>query len=700
MSFKLRGKIILPILVFLLVMTAASVWYMRDYTSRVLRKTVNERLQSELRTVMVGLAGVRDSIIQDLDGTKIIRPARLLLSEKVSGDELAETLRVMHISLATKPFVKDGTFRYMNLIDRNGLVIMSSDPAEMGLDAAGGNSLMNGVVPEKRLAVRDKATFDKAMQSGKLAVSPAFTVDEPAKAYVSFIVPALDESGKPYGAVEACVDFSKVAQHHVANVKIGNEGMAFVAGLRGVILYHPASAMVMKEPDSTFITPAIVKEGVGRKNYDFKNIWWTSIYDTDPVTNWTVIVKVRDSEVFAPIYDFSVRLLLVNIIYILGITAMLFVVITRASKAIGRTLSFAGKIASGEFNEHIPVVSNDEIGALGRELNRMVAALKGMFERSEQQAKEAQEQANRAEKAVRDAQESQREAEKARKEGIQHAAAQLGELVNQLNAASQILQKSIVSVTNGAEEQQRQSDLNMEIINNLNNSVSHVQHSAENATQSALQAQGMAEGGAKAVSDVAAAITEVDKQAAQLKGSLNALGVKANAITAVMTVISDIADQTNLLALNAAIEAARAGDAGRGFAVVADEVRKLAEKTMTATREVGATVSEIQAAARENIVLMDATSSTVMNTSRLAEESGASILEIVNAVKANASHVTDIKNATWEQSNSSKEITLGVEKIDVIANSTTELMHNARRNLDEVTQAIADLAALIDRLKS
>ena len=61
----------------------------------------------------------------------------------------------------------------------------------------------------------------------------------------------------------------------------------------------------------------------------------------------------------------------------------------------------------------------------------------------------------------------------------------------------------------------------------------------------------------------------------------------AEGIGRIMNVISDIADQTNLLALNAAIEAARAGDAGRGFAVVADEVRKLAEKTMTATKEVG-----------------------------------------------------------------------------------------------------------------
>ncbi len=121
-----------------------------------------------------------------------------------------------------------------------------------------------------------------------------------------------------------------------------------------------------------------------------------------------------------------------------------------------------------------------------------------------------------------------------------------------------------------------------------------MQKNAAQAAESADNARTQAEKGAKIVDEAVSAINEINVLTEKLKANMDVLKEKADGISQVMTVISDIADQTNLLALNAAIEAARAGEAGRGFAVVADEVRKLAEKTMNATKEVGDAINEIQ----------------------------------------------------------------------------------------------------------
>jgi methyl-accepting chemotaxis protein len=132
-------------------------------------------------------------------------------------------------------------------------------------------------------------------------------------------------------------------------------------------------------------------------------------------------------------------------------------------------------------------------------------------------------------------------------------------------------------------------------------------------------------------------------------GIVHALSEGAQKIGQVVELIASIAGQTNLLALNATIEAARAGDAGKGFAVVASEVKSLAGQTARATEQIGAQVSQIQAATREAVEAIRGIGTTIDEVSSIAatiasavEQQGAATAEIARNVQQTAAATLDV----------------------------------------------------------
>jgi methyl-accepting chemotaxis protein len=234
----------------------------------------------------------------------------------------------------------------------------------------------------------------------------------------------------------------------------------------------------------------------------------------------------------------------------------------------------------------------------------------------------------------------------------------------------------------------------------MNATVLEVANNASQAAETSDKAKHKAEGGAGIVKEVVDGIAEVQKQALEMKDDMTSLGQQAQGIGQILNVISDIADQTNLLALNAAIEAARAGDAGRGFAVVADEVRKLAEKTMTATKEVGEAIRGIQGGTQKNIANVENAVKKINNATALAGKSGEALGEIVTLVDLATDQVRAIATASEQQSSASEEIKHNIEDVSRISAETADAMRQSAQAVGELANQALVLKNLVEELQA
>jgi methyl-accepting chemotaxis protein len=252
----------------------------------------------------------------------------------------------------------------------------------------------------------------------------------------------------------------------------------------------------------------------------------------------------------------------------------------------------------------------------------------------------------------------------------------------------------------GVEEQSHRVSETATAMEEMNATVLEVAKNASQAAETSDNARKKAQEGAEIVGQVVKGIGEVERQARDLKQDMEVLGKQAEGIGQVMNVISDIADQTNLLALNAAIEAARAGEAGRGFAVVADEVRKLAEKTMTATKEVGDAIRGIQEGTRKNMNNVDQSGRTILEATTLANKSGETLDVIVNLVEQSSDQVRAIATASEQQSAASEEINRSIEQVATISGETAQAMGQASQAVSELAKQSQVLQTLITDMKS
>jgi methyl-accepting chemotaxis protein len=171
----------------------------------------------------------------------------------------------------------------------------------------------------------------------------------------------------------------------------------------------------------------------------------------------------------------------------------------------------------------------------------------------------------------------------------------------------------------------------------------------------------------------------------QVVGTMGEINSSASKIADIIGVIDGIAFQTNILALNAAVEAARAGEQGRGFAVVASEVRNLAQRSAAAAKEIKTLIGD--------------SVEKVERGSKLVGQAGVTMDEVVSSVKRVTDIMSEIANASAEQSAGIAQVNTSIIEMDSMTQQNAALVEQAAAAAQSLQDQAGELARVVSIFK-
>ncbi len=246
---------------------------------------------------------------------------------------------------------------------------------------------------------------------------------------------------------------------------------------------------------------------------------------------------------------------------------------------------------------------------------------------------------------------------------------QIKQATDAINTAAQEIAVGNQDLSSRTEEQASSLEETASSMEQLTGTVKQSADNARTANDLASSAQQVAEKGGTVV--------------AQVVQTMGAIHQSSSKIADIIGVIDGIAFQTNILALNAAVEAARAGEQERGFAVVATEVRSLAQRSAAAAKEIKELISD--------------SVDKVENGSKLVDQAGRTMEEVVSSIGRVAAIMTDIAEASREQSSGIEQVGLAITQMDEVTQQNAALVEEAAaaaESLEEQARSLMDAVSV------
>jgi methyl-accepting chemotaxis protein len=283
-------------------------------------------------------------------------------------------------------------------------------------------------------------------------------------------------------------------------------------------------------------------------------------------------------------------------------------------------------------------------------------------------------------------------------DALDESSSQVSSAAGQIAASSQELSQAVTEQASSLEETSSSVE---EMSSMVNVNTENAKKASENSGLSKRQA----ERGRTVVEEMVQSMSLINDSNNNIMNQINKSNEQMGEIVKVIQeietktkVINDIVFQTKLLSFNASVEAARAGEQGKGFAVVAEEVGNLAQMSGNAAKEISdmlaLSVHKVEAIVNETRHSVDGLiadgKEKVSHGTKVAEECGEVLAEIVANVTNVATMANEISVASDEQSKGILEITKAMGQLDQVTQTNAQTSEQTAHSAEQLSaQAVS-----------